>query len=154
GEGGALLVNDPTLMARAEIIREKGTNRAGFFRGEVDRYSWMDQGSSYLPSDILAAFLYAQLEAREEIQRRRHAVWERYRRELGAGAAAPGGGLPVVPAHCGQPSHLFYLLMPSEEARDALIARLKAQSILSVFHYLPLHLSDMGVRFGGKPGDC
>ena len=154
GEGGALLLNDPTLMARAEIVREKGTNRARFFRGEVDRYSWVDLGSSYLPSDILAAFLCAQLEARERVQRRRRAIWERYRDELGEWAGAGGVRLPVVPPHCAQPHHLFYLLLPTEAARDGLIAHLKAQGILAVFHYLPLHLSTMGQHYGGRPGAC
>ena len=154
GEGGALVINDPQYIERAEILREKGTNRSRFFRGQVDKYTWLDVGSSYLPSELLAAFLYAQLEAREQIQARRRAVWEYYAAHLAGWAEAHGVRLPVVPGHCEQPYHMFYLLLPSLAARQALIAHLKAQGILSVFHYLPLHLSDMGQRFGGRPGDC
>jgi dTDP-4-amino-4,6-dideoxygalactose transaminase len=154
GEGGALLINDPGLVERAEIIREKGTNRSRFFRGLVDKYTWVDIGSSYLPSDILAAFLFAQLEAWQEIQARRKLIWEHYERNLCGWAAAQGVRLPTIPAHCDQPYHMFYMLMPSLEARTRLIARLKGLGILSVFHYLPLHLSDMGRQFGGRVGDC
>jgi dTDP-4-amino-4,6-dideoxygalactose transaminase len=154
GEGGALLINDPQYIQRAEIIREKGTNRSRFFRGEVDKYTWVDVGSSYLPSDILAAFLYAQLEAREEIQAKRRQVWEYYREHLQGWAEANAVRLPVVPSHCQQSYHMFYVLLPSLEQRQALIAHLKTRGILSVFHYLPLHLSDMGRRFGGREGDC
>lgn len=154
GEGGALLVNDPALIDRAEIIREKGTNRSRFFRGQVDKYSWVDIGSSYLPSDILAAFLYAQLEEREDIQARRRRIWEYYRQHLQEWAAGNGVRLPIIPPHCEQSYHMFYLILPTLEFRQKLIAHLKAKSILSVFHYLPLHLSDMGIRFGGKAGDC
>ncbi len=154
GEGGALLINDPRYVERAEIIREKGTNRSRFFRGEVDKYTWVDVGSSYLPSEILAAFLWAQLEVRESIQARRRRVWEYYRQHLEGLPAMHGLRLPVVPAHCEQPYHMFYLLLPSETRRQELIAHLKTRGILSVFHYVPLHLSEMGARFGGKPGDC
>jgi len=154
GEGGALLINDPQYIERAEIIREKGTNRSRFFRGQVDKYTWVDVGSSYLPSDILAAFLYAQLEARDEIQAKRRRIWEYYHHHLGAWAEENGVRLPFVPSHCEQPYHMFYLLLPSLEYRQELIAHLKSYGILSVFHYLPLHLSDMGQRFGGKKGDC
>ena len=154
GEGGALLINDPQYIERAEIIREKGTNRSRFFRGEVDKYTWVDLGSSYFPSDILAAFLYAQLEAREEIQARRRRVWEYYYKHLQDWAQDHGVRLPVIPAHCEQPYHLFYLLLPSLEKRTALIAHLKSRGIWSVFHYLPLHLSEMGQRLGGRQGDC
>ena len=154
GEGGALIVNDPGLVERAEIIREKGTNRSRFFRGMVDKYTWVDIGSSYLLSDVLAAYLYAQLEAREEIQRRRGLIWNTYWEQLGEWAAMHGVRLPVVPEGCEQPYHIFYLLMPSLEVRQAFIAHLKTCGILSVFHYLPLHLSDMGRKFGGKDGDC
>jgi dTDP-4-amino-4,6-dideoxygalactose transaminase len=154
GEGGALLVNDPELVARAEIIREKGTNRSRFFRGEVDRYTWVDQGSSYLPSDILAAFLLAQLDARETIQERRKVLWERYRDALGDWAAGIGAALPSIPDTCRSAHHLFHLVLPSPEARAGLIAHLRARGILAVFHYVPLHLSEMGQRFGGRPGDC
>jgi dTDP-4-amino-4,6-dideoxygalactose transaminase len=154
GEGGALIVNDPAYGQRAEILREKGTNRSRFFRGEVDKYTWVDIGSSYLPSDLLAAFLYAQLEAREFIQGARRRVWDSYYEQLNGWAKAKGVQLPTVPSHCEQPAHLFYLLMPFEADRDALIEHLKRRGINAVFHYLPLHLSEMGRRFGGKPGDC
>ena len=154
GEGGALLINAPEHVERAEILREKGTNRKRFFRGEVDRYSWVDIGSSYLPSEILAAVLYAQLEARLKIQAKRKQVWEFYRKNLDAWAAKNGAGLPHVPAHCQSAYHLFYLLLPSCERRQQLIGHLKQREILSVFHYLPLHLSEMGRQFGGAAGDC
>lgn len=154
GEGGALLINDKRYADRAEIIREKGTNRSRFFRGQVDKYSWVDVGSSYLPSELLAAFLFAQLEAREAIQGNRRRIWEGYREHLGAWAEANGVRLPVVPPECQQAYHMFYLLLPSLEARTRFIEHLKRSGILAVFHYLPLHLSDMGRRFGGKPGDC
>lgn len=154
GEGGALLVNDPALFDRAEIVREKGTDRSRFFRGQVDKYSWVDVGSSYLPSDLNAAFLLAQLEARDEIQARRRRIWERYAEGLSGWAAGRGVALPQVPVHCVQPYHMFYLLMPERTARQGLIAHLKARDILAVFHYLPLHLSPMGRRFGGREGDC
>jgi dTDP-4-amino-4,6-dideoxygalactose transaminase len=154
GEGGALLVNDPELFERAEIVREKGTNRSRFFRGEVDKYTWVDIGSSYLPSDLLAAFLYAQLEASSRIQAKRLAHWHRYAAELRDWAVERGVGLPAVPTACEQPGHLFYLVLPSRSTRDALIACLKARNICAVFHYVPLHLSPMGRRFGGRPGDC
>lgn len=154
GEGGALLINDPQYAERAEILREKGTNRSRFFRGQVAKYTWVDVGSSYLPSDILAAFLYAQLERREHIQRTRQQVWTYYYQQFQPWIQEYGVRLPGVPAHCEHPFHMFYLLLPSGALRQALIAHLKARSILSVFHYLPLHLSDMGRRFGGRPGDC
>ena len=154
GEGGALLINDPRFIERAEIIREKGTNRSRFFRGQVDKYTWVDIGSSYLPSDVLAAFLYAQLEARERIQQKRRRVWDNYHRLLQGWVAEYGIRLPVVPSDCEQPYHMFYLLLPSLEMRQALTAHLKSRGIMAVFHYLPLHLSGMGLRFGGKPGDC
>ena len=154
GEGGALLINDSRYIERAEIIREKGTDRSRFFRGQVDKYTWADIGSSYLPSDILAAFLYAQLEQRAEIQATRRRIWEYYYEHLQDWALKHDVRLPMIPAHCEQPYHMFYLLMPSLEQRQALIEHLKECGILSVFHYLPLHLSDMGHRFGGKAGDC
>lgn len=154
GEGGALLINDPQYIERAEIIREKGTNRSRFFRGQVDKYTWVDIGSSYLPSDILAAFLYAQLEAREQIQTKRRHIWQIYDEGLRNWSEANGVRMPIIPAHCEQSYHMFYLLLPSLEHRQGLINHLKAQGILSVFHYLPLHLSDMGLKFGGRPGDC
>ena len=154
GEGGALLINDPRYIERAEIIREKGTNRSRFFRGQVDKYTWVDVGSSYLPSDILAAFLYAQLESRQQIQGKRRWLWENYNQHLKDWAGENGVRLPVIPGHCEQTYHMFYMLMPSLDVRQDFIAYLKTRGIQSVFHYLPLHLSDMGQRFGGKPGNC
>jgi dTDP-4-amino-4,6-dideoxygalactose transaminase len=154
GEGGALLMNDARFIDRAEIIREKGTNRNRFFRGQVDKYTWVDIGSSYLPSDVLAAFLFAQLENREQIQARRRRIWEYYAKQLSDWAGRNGVQLPCVPEHCEQPWHMFYLMTPTLAARQALIGHLKAREILSVFHYLPLHLSEMGRRWGGKEGDC
>jgi dTDP-4-amino-4,6-dideoxygalactose transaminase len=150
GEGGALIVNDPDLIERAMIIREKGTNRSQFFRGQVDKYTWVDIGSSYLPSDLLAAFLLAQLEAREEIQRRRRRVWEYYWKHLQDLAQESKIQLPFVPLECEQSYHMFYLLLPSLECRQGLIAHLKQQGILGVFHYVPLHLSAMGMKFGSR----
>jgi dTDP-4-amino-4,6-dideoxygalactose transaminase len=154
GEGGALLINEPAFVERAEIIREKGTDRSRFFRGQVDKYTWVDIGSSYLPSDISAAFLYAQLEARAEVQARRQQIWDVYNETLSTWAWENAVRLPCVPEHCEQSYHMFYLLLPSLDYRRALIDHLKAQGILSVFHYLPLHLSQMGRRFGGQVGDC
>ncbi|NEO12562.1 MULTISPECIES: dTDP-4-amino-4,6-dideoxygalactose transaminase [Moorena] len=154
GEGGALLINDPQYIERAEIIREKGTNRTRFYRGQIDKYTWVDIGSSYLPSGILAAFLYAQLKSRQQIQSKRQQIWEYYYENLKDWAPEYGIRLPIVPEYCDQAYHMFYILLPSLEKRQALIAHLKAQGIYSVFHYLPLHLSDMGREFGGKEGDC
>lgn len=154
GEGGALLVNDPAYVERAEIIREKGTNRSRFFRGQVDKYTWVDVGSSYLMSDVLAAFLYGQLEMADAIQAKRRKVWEIYHRDLAAWASRQGVRTPIVPEGCEQAYHMYYLLLPSLDVRQALIAYLKQRGILSVFHYLPLHLSDMGRKFGGNVGDC
>ena len=154
GEGGALIVNDERMVERAEILREKGTDRSRFLRGLVHKYEWVDLGSSYLPSDLLAAFLLAQLEARVEIQGRRRAIWDRYARELAGWAAERGVALPTVPEHCEQPWHMFSMLMTSTAEREAFLKHLEARGILAVFHYQPLHLSPMGLRFGGKRGDC
>lgn len=154
GEGGALLINDPALVERAEIIREKGTNRSRFFRGQVDKYTWVDIGSSYLPSDILAAFLLAQFEQRDRIQSHRKQVWEMYYAGLKDWASTHDVQLPCIPDHCEQSYHMFYMLLPSLELRQNLIAYLRERGVYSVFHYLPLHLSDMGRSFDGKPGDC
>lgn len=154
GEGGALLINDPALHERAEIIREKGTNRSRFFRGQVDKYTWVDLGSSYLPSDMLAAYLWAQFEAADDIQRRRRTLWERYDAHIPDWAAQHGVTAMTVPGDREQSYHMYYLLMPSLNDRTALIDHLRARQIYAPFHYLPLHLSDMGRRFGGQPGDC
>ncbi len=154
GEGGALLINAPEYVERAEILREKGTDRSRFYRGQVDKYTWVDVGSSYLPSDLLAAFLYAQLEGRASIQSARRRIWEYYHVHLADWALAHDVQLPFVPVYCEQPYHLYYLLMPTPEHRQAMIDHLKSRGIQSVFHYLPLHISEMGQRFGGQPGDC
>ena len=154
GEGGALVINDPALIERAEIVREKGTDRSRFFRGQVDKYGWVDLGSSYLPSEILAAMLCAQIEGREDIQSRRRRIWERYADALPAWAAPRGVTLPRVPDDREQSFHMFYVLAPSAEFRDALFAHLKARGILAVSHYIPLHISKMGRTFGGRDGDC
>lgn len=154
GEGGALLINSPEFVERAEILREKGTNRARYFRGQIDKYTWVDVGSSYVMSDVLAAFLLGQLEIWEWVQGRRQTIWERYFSELAGWAASAGAALPYVPPHCQQAYHMFYLVMPSLEARQRLIAHLKTQNILAVFHYVPLHTSEMGQRLGGNQSDC
>jgi len=154
GEGGALLINDPSLIERAEIIREKGTNRSRFFRGQVDKYTWVDIGSSYLPSDMLAAYLYAQLEQWQKIQAKRKQICNTYDRRLRKWAESNGIRQPQIPEYCEQAYHMYYLLFPNLEKRQAFIEYMKKQGILCVFHYLPLHLSDMGKKFGGKVGDC
>ena len=154
GEGGAILINDPSLYERAEILREKGTNRGRFYRGQVDKYTWVDVGSSYSPSDVLAAFLLAQFERRDQIQATRRRIWEYYNERLGGWAAENGVRLPFVPYHCDHPYHMYYLILPSFKDRQALIAHLKERGITSVFHYQPLHLSEMGRKAGGKQGDC
>jgi dTDP-4-amino-4,6-dideoxygalactose transaminase len=154
GEGGALVLNDAELVARAEVLREKGTNRKAFFRGEVDKYTWVDEGSSYVPSDLLAAFLAAQLEASDVIQARRRRIWHAYADGLASWASSVGARLPHVPDDCEQPYHMFYVLLPSLDYRTALIEHLRALGIVAVFHYLPLHLSPMGERHGGRRGQC
>jgi len=154
GEGGALLINDVKLEERADIIRDKGTNRKKYFKKQVDKYTWVDIGSSYLMSDLLAAFLYAQLESWSEIQSRRQALWHEYDRALAGWAHENSISRPAIPENCDQAYHMYYIRLPSAEARTRLIEHLSEQGILAVFHYSPLHLSDMGVKFGGKPGDC
>lgn len=148
GEGGALVLNEKRFVARAEMLREKGTDRSRFFRGEVDKYTWRDLGSSYVPSDLLAAFLLGQLEQREKIQRQRRRIWETYSAALYDWAEERGVGLPHVPAHCSPPWHLFHLVMPTPAARQALLAALRARGILGTFHYMPLHSSPFGRRLG------
>jgi dTDP-4-amino-4,6-dideoxygalactose transaminase len=154
GEGGALIINDAALLERALVIREKGTNRSRFFRGEVDKYTWVDLGSSYLPSDLLAAFLYAQLEARKTIQQKRQRVWSRYHESLAGWAENNDVRLPVIPPECEHSYHMFYMLLPSIEHRESLISQLKERSILSVFHYTPLHLSKAGLKYAAGPSNC
>lgn len=151
GEGGALLINSGELVERAEIIREKGTNRSKFFQGKVDKYTWVDIGSSYLPSDIIAAFLWAQFEDGEGITRRRLDVWNQYDRKF---AEAEASGLlrrPVIPPYCGHNAHMYYVLLPDSVMRTELIAALTALGIHAVFHYVPLHSSPAGMKFG-RPG--
>jgi len=152
GEGGAILVNREDLRNRAEVIREKGTNRSQFFRGEVDKYTWVDVGSSFLPSEILAAFLFAQLENMEVITERRRELFENYRGMLDPLAERGLITLPTVPDHCSSNYHMFQILVSDLETRQALIAYLKEQGILAVFHYVPLHTSPMGERFGYRKG--
>jgi dTDP-4-amino-4,6-dideoxygalactose transaminase len=150
GEGGALTINEARDVERAEIIREKGTDRSRFFRGQVDKYGWTDVGSSYLLSDLLSACLLAQFEKADLIQARRRAIWSAYARDLAPWARAHGVSLPVIPSHCEQSYHMFYLLLPSLDFRQRLIAHLKAAEILAVFHYLPLNRSVMARRIGAE----
>lgn len=148
GEGGALLVNDSRLVKRAEIIREKGTNRTQFFRGEIDKYTWVDIGSSYLPSELNAAFLWAQMEEAEAITRRRVALWQRYHEAFEELEKAGYVRRPVIPADCTFNAHIYYLLLPGLEHRQRFIAALREAGILAVFHYVPLHDSPAGVSYG------
>lgn len=148
GEGGAILINDPKLIERAEIIREKGTNRSQFFRGQVDKYTWRDVGSSYLMSDLQAAYLYAQLENAEKINQKRLQIWQRY---FDAFVSLEKQGvvvLPKVPKDCQHNAHMFYLKLKDLQARSAFINYMKACDILTVFHYIPLHTSPAGKQFG------
>lgn len=154
GEGGALVLNDPALLDRAEILREKGTDRSRFFRGEVDRYSWLDIGSSWVLADPLAAFLLAQLEQRERVQATRKRLWHRYLEELGDWAGRRGVQLPHVPSGCVSSYHVFHVVVPTAADQPALIEHLRRRGVQAVFHYLPLHLSPMGRALGGRPGDC
>jgi dTDP-4-amino-4,6-dideoxygalactose transaminase len=148
GEGGALLVNDAGLAARAEIIREKGTNRSAFFRGEVDKYTWVEAGSSYLPGELIAAFLYAQLQQGDDILRRRMGIWRHYHEGLAVLEQRGWIRRPVVPAHCGHNAHMYYVLLPSLDARQAVIRHMREAGVSPVFHYVPLHSSPAGRRFG------
>ncbi len=154
GEGGALVINDRKDIKRSEIIREKGTNRSAFFRGQVDKYNWVDIGSSYLPSDILAGFLYAQFEKRNEIQSKRKKIWDYYNNNLGDWAKNINVKLPYIPDYCEQTYHMFYMLLPSLEVRTDFIKYMKKKNIACVFHYLPLNSSPMGNKFGWSTGDC
>jgi len=152
GEGGALVINEPEFIQRAEIVRERGTNRGQFFRGEVDAYTWVDIGSSYLMTDLLAAFLYAQLENMDQITRQRNEIWNFYHRALIPLVNDGKLRLPYVPPSCESNSHLFYIILPDEEIRDGLMQYLKKESIHAVFHYVPLHLSDVGRSMGYEEG--
>lgn len=155
GEGGALVLNDPALVRRAEIVREKGTNRSEFFRGAVDKYRWVDIGSSYLPSEILAAYLTAQLESFAQIQKLRHALWTAYHERLADWCAEHGVGRPTVPAGCDHPAHLYYLMLPNLEARQGLLRHLAERGIQATFHYQSLHSAPAGLQYGRiGPGGC
>jgi dTDP-4-amino-4,6-dideoxygalactose transaminase len=153
GEGGALAINDPRFIDRAEIIRDKGTNRKQFYRGLVDRYTWVDTGSSYVPSELCSAFLYAQLEQLDQISARRRGIHELYYELLAPLAGAGLLRLPSIPPECTGNYHLFHILLPDQQTRDGLIAHLKQAGIMAVFHYVPLHSSPMGQRYGYREGD-
>lgn len=153
GEGGALLINDPRFVERAEIIREKGTNRSQFFRGQVDKYTWVDVGSSYLPGEVIAAFLWAQMEEADAINKRRLDIWANYHQWFANVEKAGKVRRPTVPRECVHNAHMYYLLLPSLEARTALIDGLKAKGIHTVFHYIPLHSSPRGQTVGRAVGD-
>lgn len=153
GEGGALLIRAPQLAQRAEIIREKGTNRSQFFRGETDKYSWVDIGSSYLPGELTAAFLLAQLEQARALIDARMALWERYHAALHSLENSGVLRRPVIPAHCQHNAHMYYLLLPDQETRAALIAHLKARDVYTVFHYVPLHSAPAGRKYGRVAGE-
>jgi dTDP-4-amino-4,6-dideoxygalactose transaminase len=154
GEGGALVVNDARFAERAEVLRDMGTNRARFARGQVEAYTWVDVGSSYHPSELQAAFLLGQLEARERIQAGRARVSAFYARSLTGWAAARGVRLPAVPPDCESSHHIYWMILPSRDERESLRAHLAKAGIGSAFHYQPLHLSAMGRSFGGRPGQC
>lgn len=155
GEGGALLVRDEETARRAEILREKGTNRSRLIRGEVKKYEWVDFGSSYLPSDLQAAMLWAQLQRADELQLRRRAIWDRYQTELADWAAARGAQLPHIPAGCSHANHLYWVILPDNAQREHTISHLQSHGVQSYFHYLPLHLSPVGKeKFGGREGQC
>jgi len=153
GEGGSLLVNDPALVQTAEIMREKGTDRGRFFRGEVDKYTWQDVGSSFLPSEITAAFLWAQLEQAERITAERIAIWRRYHEMLAPLEQRGVLRRPVIPPDCQHNGHIYYILLESADERRRALAELKAHDIDAVFHYVPLHSSPAGMRFGRSAGD-
>lgn len=152
GEGGALLVNNPRLAERAEIIREKGTNRSQFFRGEVDKYTWLDVGSSYLPSDLVAAFLLSQLESAETIVKRRRLIWERYHTAFHDLERSGKVQRPFVPDFCEHTAHMYYLLLQDEWQRTRFLSCMKKRGVMATFHYLPLHESPAGRRFGRVNG--
>jgi dTDP-4-amino-4,6-dideoxygalactose transaminase len=152
GEGGAIVINNEKFIERAEIVREKGTNRSKFFRGEVDRYTWVDMGSSYLPADLLAAFLYAQLENMDLIDAHRRKIFSQYYHSLKPLADDGLLRLPIVPSDCQPCGHLFYIIVSDEKTRDRLIDHLRSKGIGAVFHYIPLHLSKIGRALGYTSG--
>jgi dTDP-4-amino-4,6-dideoxygalactose transaminase len=153
GEGGALLINDEHFVERAEIIREKGTNRSQFFRGQVDKYTWVDVGSSYLPGEVIAAFLWAQMEEAEAITKRRLEVWESYHKVLAPLESVGILRRPIVPPSCEHNAHMYYILLDSLEKRTEFIDKLKEKSINTVFHYVPLHNSPAGRKYGRVSGE-
>lgn len=153
GEGGAIVINRDDLIERAEIVREKGTNRSKFLRGKIDKYTWVDIGSSYLLSDILAAFLYAQIEQLEEIKKKRKEIFDFYYESLKGLEEVGKLRLPIIPNNCEISYHLFYILLPSEKKKNSLMNKLKNIGIQAVFHYVSLHTSPMGAKFGYKEGD-
>lgn len=153
GEGGAIWLNDPNVIERAEIVREKGTDRSQFFRGQIDKYTWRDLGSSFLPSELQAAYLYAQLEQAEQINRKRLDLWQNYYQALQPLAEQGRVTLPTIPSHCQHNGHLFYLKLQNLADRTAFIDYLKQHGILAVFHYIPLHSSPAGQRFGRFSGE-
>ncbi|MBI3481175.1 MAG: dTDP-4-amino-4,6-dideoxygalactose transaminase [Nitrosomonadales bacterium] len=153
GEGGALLVNDERFAERAEIIREKGTNRSQFFRGQIDKYTWVDIGSSYLPGEVIAAFLWAQMEEAESITQRRLDIWQRYHEALAPLEAAGKLRRPIIPEGCRHNAHMYYILLESLEKRTEVIARLKEQNVNAVFHYVPLHSAPAGKQYGRSHGE-
>jgi len=152
GEGGALLVNDPAFVLRSEIIREKGTNRTQFFRGEVSKYTWMDIGSSFLPSDIVAAFLWAQLEHADKILSARLAAWDTYHRSFGELESEGLLRRPVIPSYCQHNAHMYYILLPPRVPRAEFIEQLRERGVNAVFHYVPLHDSPAGRKYSRQPG--
>ncbi len=154
GEGGALILNDERDIERAEVLREKGTNRRRFMRGQVDKYTWVDVGSSFLPSDVNAAILLAQLEKHDSIQTRRHEIWREYADGIAKWCAHHDVKQPTIPAGCEHSAHMYYLIAPSLDFRSRFMAHLKNHGVATAFHYQSLHLSDMGRRYGGREGDC
>lgn len=153
GEGGALLINDARFAERAEIIREKGTNRSQFFRGQVDKYTWVDQGSSYLPGEVIAAFLWAQMQEAEQITQRRMAIWQNYHEAFANLEVSGKLRRPVIPVDCQHNAHMYYILLESLEKRTEVIAKLKASNINAVFHYVPLHSAPAGKKYARTHGE-
>jgi len=153
GEGGALLVNDARFVERAEILREKGTNRGQFFRGQVDKYTWVDIGSSYLPGEVVAAFLWAQMEDAHSITQSRLRIWQRYQEALAPLEDAGRLRRPIIPGHCQHNAHMYYILLESLEKRTEVITHLKNQGVNAVFHYVPLHSAPMGKKYGRVSGE-
>ena len=153
GEGGAILLRDPDMIEEAEIIREKGTNRSKFFRGQIDKYTWVDKGSSYLPSELNAAYLWAQLEMADEIQNYRMNIWNRYYKEFKALEESGKLRLPIIPTDCTHNAHMFYIITRSLEERTAFIQFMREKDILAVFHYIPLHSAPAGLKYGRFDGE-